>query len=329
MRTSRLVNLIALVLVNVMWAAQYPAYKIASDHMGVASLNFWTLIFSLILLSPFLIAQRKRTPRVDSVTVVNRSFIWKFLLMGVMGIVPPSVLLAWGIEHSTASNGAIISMTIPVLMTVMSVFMLGERITALRAISLLLALAGTVMISRADIAQGSFDRAMLMGNIGIFIAGIGAAFFNTYGKKLLGEFTELEVLVYSYISGCVACAAVSLMTEEKPFYHISSYPLRSWVAVLVLGLFSWGIAMVMWMWVLSRLEVSQVSVSVYLLPVFGVILSALTLNEKLTVAQAVGGGLVFLATFLTSEWESRRSKPEVMPDQNLASPQPEEQGSAT
>lgn len=325
MPTSRLVNLILLVLVNVMWAAQYPAYKIASDHMGVASLNFWTLIFSLILLTPFLIVQMKRTPRVNSGALVKKPFIWKFLLMGLIGIVPPSVLMAWGIEHSTASNGAIISMTIPVLMTLMSIFMLGERITQLRVVSLVLALAGTVMISRADIAQGSFDQAMLLGNIGIFFAGMGAAFFNTYGKKLLADFSELQVLVYSYISGCAACAIVSLVMEEKPFYHISSYPLRSWVAVLVLGLFSWGIAMVMWMWVLSRLEVSQVSVSVYLLPVFGVILSALTLHEKLTVAQAVGGALVFLATFLTSEWESRRSKLDVLKDQNLASPHLEEQ----
>ena len=325
MSTSRLVNLIALVLVNVMWAAQYPAYKIASDHMGVASLNFWTLTFSLVLLAPFLIVQKRRTPRVDSARLVNWSFIWKFLLMGLIGIVPPSVLMAWGIERSTASNGAIISMTIPVLMTLMSIFILGERVTALRAISLLLALAGTVMISRGDIAHGSFDRAMLIGNIGIFVAGIGAAFFNTYGKKLLGQYTELEVLVYSYVSGCMGCAVVALVMKEKPFYDVFAYPLRSWAAILVLGLFSWGIAMVLWMWVLNRLDVSQVSVSVYLLPVFGVILSAFTLNEKLTVAQAIGGGLVFLATFLTSEWESRRSKLEVVADQNLAAPQLEEQ----
>jgi drug/metabolite transporter (DMT)-like permease len=319
MRKSHLINLIFLVLVNVMWAAQYPAYKIASDHMGVASLNFWTLVFSLLLLFPFLILQKKRGPRVSSHGMGRKSFIWKFILMGLLGIVPPSVLMAWGIERSTASNGAIISMTIPVLMTLMGIIMLGERITQLRAISLVLALAGTVMISRADIARGSFDAAMLVGNIGIFFAGMGAAFFNTYGKKLLANFSELEVLIYSYLSGGAACAVLSLVMDQKPFYHISSYPLRSWLAVLVLGLASWGIAMVMWMWVLGRLEVSQVSVSVYLLPVFGVILSAVTLQEKLTVAQAVGGALVFLATFLTSEWETRRAKAGVLRDQNLAS----------
>jgi drug/metabolite transporter (DMT)-like permease len=130
---------------------------------------------------------------------------------------------------------------------------------------------------------------LLIGNIVIFVAGIGAAFFNIYGKKLLGEFTELQVLVYSYVSGCVAFAIVSLLMKAKPFYQISSYPSRTWIVALVLGL------------------------------------SAFTLRERLTLVQASGGGLVLLATYLTSEWESRRSRLDAVPDQNLASPQPEEQ----
>jgi hypothetical protein len=42
------VNFTARIIVNLLWAAQYPAYKIASDHMGVASLSFWTLLFAIV-----------------------------------------------------------------------------------------------------------------------------------------------------------------------------------------------------------------------------------------------------------------------------------------
>ena len=34
----------ALVLVNLLWAAQYPAYAIAGAAMEPAALNFWTLV---------------------------------------------------------------------------------------------------------------------------------------------------------------------------------------------------------------------------------------------------------------------------------------------
>jgi drug/metabolite transporter (DMT)-like permease len=39
---------------------------------------------------------------------------------------------------------------------------------------------------------------------------------------------------------------------------------------------------------------------------FGVILSAITLHEKLHGIQIAGGALVIIGTFLTSEYESRR-----------------------
>ena len=44
-----------------------------------------------------------------------------YVLLGVLGIIPPSVLLSWGIAHSSASNAAILSLTIPVLMTLLGV----------------------------------------------------------------------------------------------------------------------------------------------------------------------------------------------------------------
>jgi 3-(3-hydroxy-phenyl)propionate hydroxylase len=45
----------------------------------------------------------------------------------------------------------------------------------------------------------------------------------------------------------------------------------------------------------------------HLLPIFGVLLSAITLHERIGVLQAAGGLLVFVATWLTSEYEARRT----------------------
>ena len=57
--------------------------------------------------------------------------------------------------------------------------------------------------------------------------------------------------------------------------------------------------MVMWMWVLGRLEVGQISVSIYLLPLFGLLLSVISLHEKIGLAQVVGGGIVLMGTVLS------------------------------
>ncbi len=302
---GRRFTMATLVLVNLLWAAQYPAYKIAGDHMSPAALNFWTLTLGIALLTPFLWWKRRgpdRQPR----PIRWRAAIVQFVILGLFGIMPPSVALSWGIAHSTASNAAILSLTIPVLMTLLGIVMLGERVTLLRVASLCTALAGTLVISRADLSGDLLGSRLLAGNAVILLAGLGSAFYNAYGKVLLKKFGELEVLIGGYTVGAVCCMVVSAVWDAQPFYRIAAVPMAAWLAVGVLGAFTWGIAMVLWMWVLKRLAASQASVSIYLLSIFGVLLSAVTLREKIGAAQIAGGAIVFLATYLTSEYENRR-----------------------
>jgi drug/metabolite transporter (DMT)-like permease len=308
MRNGAWINFAVLILVNLLWAAQYPAYKIASDGMGSASLNFWTLLLAGFLLAPLWLREKQKRRN------QKRAFEWKtlreYLLLGILGIVPPSVLLSWGIAHSSASNAAILSLTIPVLMTGLGVLMLGEKLNLIRVSSLLLGLLGTLLVSTSDLAQASFSRGLLFGNFIILIAGFGSAFYNTYSKDLLSRYSELEVLIFSYAVGAVACAIISATFESKPFYRVGGYSTSTWFAVAILGFLSWGIAMILWMWVLNRLEVGQISTSIYLLPLFGLVLSIITVHDRITLPQVFGGALTVAGTAVLTLFEGRRP-PEV------------------
>jgi drug/metabolite transporter (DMT)-like permease len=293
-KSASWVHLALLGLVNLFWAAQYPAYKVASEHMGVATLNLWTFVFATLCLLPFLARERRIRPA--AISKRRKHDVWRFLLLSVAGILPPSVMLAWGIARSNAANGSILSMTIPVLMTVMGVVMLKEKLTYPRIFGLFLGLAGTLLISTDDLRHASFQPDLLVGNVVIFLAGLGAAFYNAYSKELLTRYSELELLVYSDALGALCCGLISLLFERPSLFGIAGYPLSAWLSVLVLGTLSWGLAMVLWMRVLSQLDLSQISVSVYLLPVFGVALAILTLHEQIKLQQIAGGALVIVGT---------------------------------
>jgi drug/metabolite transporter (DMT)-like permease len=291
-------------LVNLFWAAQYPAYKVASEHLGIATLNLWTFVFATLCLLPFLIRERRHRSTAKG-RHLKHDF-WRFLLLAVAGILPPSVLLAWGIQRSTAANGSILSMTIPILMTLMGVFMFKEKLTYPRLIGLFLGLAGTLLISSDDLRHASFQADLLAGNIVIFLAGLGAAFYNAYSKELLTRYSELELLVYSDVLGAICCGLISLLLERSSLLGLYHYPASAWISVFVLGTLSWGIAMVLWMRVLSQLDLSQISVSVYLLPVFGVGLAILTLHERIQTQQIAGSALVIIGTIALTVFDRTR-----------------------
>jgi drug/metabolite transporter (DMT)-like permease len=273
--------------------------------MEPAALNFWTLLFASALLAPLWL--RERSKRDTPAKSFEWKTVWEYLLLGILGIVPPSVMLSWGIAHSSASNAAILSLTIPILMTGLGVVMLGEKLTLIRATCLLLGVVGTLLISTSDLAHASFSRSLLLGNFILLIAGLGSAFYNTYSKDLLSRYSELQVLIYSYAVATVACAIISAAHEDKPFYRVTGYSNATWLAIAVLGVLSWGVAMILWMWVLNRLEVGQVSTSIYLLPLFGLILSVLTVHDRITLPQIVGGALTVAGTATLTLYEGRNS----------------------
>jgi drug/metabolite transporter (DMT)-like permease len=62
--------------------------------------------------------------------------------------------------------------------------------------------------------------------------------------------------------------------------------------------------MVLWMFVLRRLDVSQASVSIYLLPFLGVLISAVTLHEHITGSMLIGGGITLAGAVMITVAES-------------------------
>jgi drug/metabolite transporter (DMT)-like permease len=297
-RKSRsLLYLGIVVFVNLLWAAQYPAYKIASDALPAATLNFWTFAFALMVLAPCrFVLQGRAAPQPAGSRPRNGADALRLVVLGLLGIVPPSVLLAWGIAKSSAANASILSLTIPILMSMLAVLMLHERLTWLRVASLSAGLAGTLFLSSGDLHHLSLDPGMAVGNGVIFLSGLGSAFYNAYSKHLMARFSELDLLVSSEAVACVACLGISLVFDRGALMGAAHYSPRVWAAMAVLGLIPWGLAMVLWLFMLSRLDLSQLSVSIYLLPVFGLTLSVLSLHERIGAAQILGSALVLTGT---------------------------------
>ena len=87
---GRIKDWFLLVLVNSMWAAQFPAYKVASEAMGPVTITAFCFIFASLVLIPFVTLERKAVRAAFS--GVNRQ---DFLMIGILGLVPASAFMAW------------------------------------------------------------------------------------------------------------------------------------------------------------------------------------------------------------------------------------------
>jgi len=186
----------------------------------------------------------------------------------------------------------------------MAAIILKEKMTWVRWVSLLISIVGVLILSKVDVRHLDLAQTQfLFGNLLVLFACVASSFYNVYSKELLSRFQPLEVLIYGYVIALVFSVPFLVWVERFSISEIRGYTVVTWIALLVLSILSWGLAMVLWMFLLKRLDVSQASVSIYLLPFLGVLISALTLKEKITTATVVGGLVTLVGTILITTSE--------------------------
>jgi len=300
---------LVLVLVNLMWAFQFSGAKIATERLGPIAVALIPLALSTVLFAPLLRVSRGKNKFRPRWTPT----VWRDLLLAsTLGIIPAQLGLTWGVEHSLASNASVLTLTIPVLTAMMAVLLLGERMTLLRWLSFVLAIAGVLMVSDIDWKSVSIFRGTyLLGNLLILASCLGSAFYNTYTKKLLETFNPVELLVYSFLVTDIELAVMMLVFERSPIAAFMSLGAGVWASLLTIAIFSLSGSMLLYFWVIEKIDVMQASLSIYLLPVFGVLLSTVVVREKITAQLVFGGLLVFAGTFLVTVYEERKRMREV------------------
>jgi drug/metabolite transporter (DMT)-like permease len=297
-----------LAMANLMWAGQGTAVKFlekpaetGAPHLGPIAVTFLPFYVTTLLLVPILIWRRRQDPNRARPTWRD----WRmFVIAGIAGQVLAQLGMTWGISLSLASNGAILNLMIPVISAALASIMLGERLTALRLLCLAIGMAGVLMMSLGDLKASSFlETGYLVGNLLILVGCFGSSFYNVYCKGLLARFGEVEILIFSYITASLASLPLLIWFEPVDADVFRSMSASGWLAFGYLAVFHYGASMLIFFFVLEHVSVTAASVSLYLVPVFGVLFAVTMLGEKLNPLALIGAAVVLAATILIMRFD--------------------------
>lgn len=291
-----------LIAINMMWAFQFSGAKIAVGRLGPITVTFIPMALATLLVLPALLFERRPQASIFRSPGAARDM----LLLGCFGVTPAQLCVTWGVKYSPASNAAVLTLTIPVLTALMATLFLRERMTLLRWASFAIALAGVVTAS--DINWRSVDilhRSYLLGNALLLGSCLGSAFYNSFSKRVLEQFSPVDVLLYTFTICDSILVVLMLLFERRSLAAVGTLGSSVWLSLLAIAVFGLAVSMLLYFWVIQRIDVTQASLSIYLLPVFGVMFSTITLHEHITGQLLVGGALVLVSTFLVTTYEAR------------------------
>jgi len=291
-----------LMIINFMWATQAPVIKLIGDRLGPVAIAFLPMILSTLLFLPALWYEGRR---------LDRPFQWRwgdarhFVIAGLFGFFFLQITYVLGAQRTLAANAGIITLSIPVLVAICASIILKEKLNPVRVFGFVLALAGVLLTSLSDMQGASFRSQYLLGNTLFLLACAGSAFYNTYCKLLVDKkYTELEILVYTSVVASLASIPLFIWVEPLSVASLSKLDQVAVWGILELAIFVYGLSMLLFFFILKRLDVTQATISNYVLPFFMGLLAVLVLKESITPLMMAGGAIIMVSTIVVTVYES-------------------------
>jgi len=297
-----IVSWILLFACNLMWSLQFTCIKLTQDQVGPYFTVWAPMLLATFFLAPFALRDfNKDGKKFRDVLIFGQ--------LALLGVFPAQVLMTWGTQYSLASNAAILTLCLPVITALFAFLMLKEKMNKIRWISFIIAIIGVILCSTGDIKQMNFGSKYAIGNILIFLAIIGNAYYNTGVKKIASRYSEMELLFFTYVVMVILLTPLVLYYENDIFERIPVFTRQTWTGMILLTFFHNFLSMLLFFKALKVLDAMQVALSNYLVAFFGLPIAAFWLGETLNIMAIAGGILVLFSTLIITIVDYRLKHP--------------------
>ncbi len=288
LRRSRMIGYLLLLTTSVGWGLNWPVTKHLLSELPPLSLRGLSGIIGAALLALLAVAFRQslKVPRVQ----------WpRLVLLSLLNVTAWMALMGLALTYLPASEAAVIAYTMPIWAAALAWPVLGERISALRIVGMALAIAGLVALMGGDSVSATQVKlpGILLALSGSFLFAVGTVLAKRWPLTL----PPLTSAVWQILIGCIPVSLAGLLIEQPHFTALS--PL-GWVLFAYSIVVQFCIAYACWFAALQRLPASVAAIGTLLVPVIGVLASAVALGEPLGVAQIAALGFTIAGVVLAS-----------------------------
>lgn len=219
---------------------------------------------------------------------------WRDLtLMSLFGMVGFTVFLFEGLKRTAAADAGIITATLPALVALLGIVVMGDRLSRAQLAAVGLAVAGLMLVQVTGAAKGGSS---LAGNILVGCAVVGEALFVLLGKRLIPPYRPLRLALGANLVGLVI--SLPLAAGEVWSFDWTRVPLSIWLLGTWHALAASVICLWLWYRGLPHVETWLAGLATAAIPVTALATAALFLGETIGGWRLAGAALVIAGIVL-------------------------------
>ena len=295
MRQPKFIDYILLTALSLIWASAFFNIKIATYSFGPVTIAFLRVFFGSI---PVLLLCYYKNIKIEA---FSKDWHW-IAMIGFINLVAPFFLIAYGVKSVQSNLAAILMSTTPLSSTVLAHFYTkNEKFNIIKTIGILIGFSGIIFLFSDNILidQNNFTSALLI-LLGSTCYVVGGVLTLKISKKKNENVTG-SILIWAII---ILFPLVVLI--DQPWESIPRTD--SLISVIYLGIVPTGIAWLLRFRILTQnglIFQSQVS---YLIPLFGVILGYIFLDELITIKVLISLLAVCIGIYFVRKGDNRSLK---------------------
>jgi drug/metabolite transporter (DMT)-like permease len=282
------------------WAASFIATKLALREIAPAAVVWLRFGIGVVVLASFAGARREWT-------AVPLRDLYRFALLGFLGIAFHQWLQSTALVTAQASTSAWIITTSPVFIALLGWLLLREKLGVIHIVGMAVAAAGVLLVVThghpSMLASGRFGEP---GDLLMLISAFTWALFSVYSRRGLRHHSP-TLMIFLVMGFGWLFSSVPFVLQGSPAM-IGHLSLTGWVAILFLGLLCSGVAYIFWYDALKIAPASRVGAMLYLEPLIAAGVAALILGEPILVTAIGGGAMILLGVWMVNRREMDEEK---------------------
>lgn len=293
MRASR-ADWLTFLALGLMWGSSYLFIKLAVDDFGTFTLVALRLAVGAALLWVVIRLAGQALPR-------DPRLYGHLVVMATVNIVIPFALITWAEQSVDSSLAAILTSAVPLFAIIIApLFLHDEPIRVNGVVGLLVGFVGVVVLTSNDLALSEAD---LTGELALLGAALSYAVGAVYARRNMRGVPPMIPAVFQVTFAMIISGVIAILFEHPWDARPDSEAVFS---ILWLGILGSGFAYLAMFRLLARWGATRTTLVAYEIPVVGIVLGYLVLQEPIDGRLLVGTALVVGGVALVNSRFGRR-----------------------
>ena len=282
-----------LVLCVLFWSGNFILGRFVNTQILPLELAFFRWLFVIFLSLPILyFIDIKKVLKIVKENFLILSFL------SIIGITLFNTVLYIALQTTTATNALLINSIIPILILVLSFFILKKDINLRQILGIVLSTIGVVFL----VLKGDFLNILKItftkGDLWILLSSLLWATYSVVVKFKPKTLSHMELFLVIVYLGFIYLL---------PWYFYQGYDFEkeimllkeNWYFFIYVSLFASILSFYFWHIGIDTISAEKTGQFTHLMPIFGSILAFIFLKERLELYHALGGVLIAIGIYLS------------------------------